>query len=210
MLGGHSRRVRHRWTEVLLAVVDGASPEIPKLRRWDRRIVVNRFNRLFDLLKGDVLMHMRWLMFAAHIDRIVVHMLEMRSPDDYLPAIEAAGRLRLRPAIAQITGYVDDSRPDVAMLAARALVRIDPALGVRRVVNEFLRRPEWDVRRMALVLTDARTEIRVALAQAVQHADAEARPRVTALIEALMDEADAHVVRPEAELALRRIGATVE
>jgi hypothetical protein len=127
-----------------------------------------------------------------------------------MPAIEAAGRLRLRPAIARITGYVDDSRPDVALLAAQALVRIDPALGVRRVVNEFLRRQDWDVRRMATVLTAATSEIRVALAQAVHHTDARTTARVTELIKALMDEAQAHAVRPDVEIALRRIAARAE
>jgi len=106
---------------VLLTVVDGESPEIPKLRWWDRRTAVNRFNELFEMLKGDVQMHMRWLMFAARMDKVVLRMLEMRSPRDYVPAIEAAGRLRLRPAIGQVTRYVDDSRPEIAMLAAQAL-----------------------------------------------------------------------------------------
>ena len=36
---------------MVVAVVDGESPEIPKLRWWDRRTVVNRFNELFEMLK---------------------------------------------------------------------------------------------------------------------------------------------------------------
>jgi HEAT repeat protein len=194
-LSGHSRRVRRRWSEVLLTVVDGDSPEIPKLRWWDRRVVIDRFNELFEMLKGDVQMHMRWLMFAGRLDKVILRMLEMRSPRDYVTAIEAAGRLRLRPAIGPVSGYIDDPRPEVAMLAAQALVRIDPALGVRRVVNEFVHRPDWDVHRMASVLADGRSEIRVALAEAVRHADVDTRPRVIELIEALRDEAGGRAVR---------------
>jgi len=194
-LSGHSRRVRRQWSEVLLTVVDGESPEIPKLRWWDRRTVVNRFNELFEMLKGDVQMHMRWLMFAARMDKVVLRMLEMRSPRDYVPAIEAAGRLRLRPAIGQVTRYVDDSRPEIAMIAAQSLVRIDPALGVRRVVSEFLHHPDWDVSRMASVLADGRAEIRVALAEALRHADMDTRPKVIELIEALRDEPGGRAIR---------------
>ncbi len=179
----------------MLAVVDGDSPDIPKLRWWDRRTIVNRFNELFEMLKGDVQMHMRWLMFAARMDKVVLRMLDMRSPSDYVPAIEAAGRLRLRPAIGQVTRYIEDSRADVAMLAAQSLVRIDPALGVRRVVSEFVRRDDWEVNRMASVLADGRTEIRVALAEAVRHADIVTRPRVIELIEALRDEPGGRAIR---------------
>jgi len=194
-LSGHDRRIRRQWSEVLLTVVDGDSPEIPKLRWWDRRTVINRFNELFEMLKGDVQMHMRWLMFAGRIDKVVLRMLEMRSPRDYVPAIEAAGRLRLRPAIGQVTRYVDDSRPEVAMIAAQALVRIDPGLGVRRVVSEFLHHPDWEVHRMAAVLADGRSEIRVALAEALRHSETEQRPRIIELIEALRDEPGGRAIR---------------
>jgi HEAT repeat protein len=180
---------------VLLTVVDGESPEIPKLRWYDRRTVINRFNELFDLLKGDVHMHLRWLMFAARMDKLVLQMLDKHSPRDWWLAIEAAGRLRLRPALPKVMRYLEDPRPEVAAHAAQAFVRIDPALGVRRVVGEFLRRPEWDVRNVAAILNDGRSEIRVALAEALKHADAEMRPRVIELIEALRDEPGGRAIR---------------
>lgn len=176
-------------------MVDGDSPDIPKLRWWDRRTIVNRFNELFEMLKGDVQMHMRWLMFAARMDKVVLRMLDMRSPRDYVLAIEAAGRLRLRPALKPVTRFVDDPRPEVAQLAAQSLVRIDPALGVRRVVSEFLHHPDWDVHQMASVLADGRSEIRVALAEALKHADADTRPRIIELIESLRDEPGGRAIR---------------
>jgi HEAT repeat protein len=178
-----------------LTVVDGESPEIPKIRWWDRRTIVNRFNELFDMLKGDVHMHLRWLMFAARMDKLVLQMLDKNSPRDWWLGIEAAGRLRLRPALPKVMRFLDDVRPEVAAHAAQAFVRIDPALGVRRVVNEFLRRPEWDTREVAAILADGRSEIRVALAEALKHADVDMRPRVIELIEALRDEPGGRAIR---------------
>src|SRR5438552_411532 len=133
-MSGHRRKVRRTWTEVLLTVVDGDSPEIPRLRWWDRRAVIGRLDELFDMLKGDVHMHLRWLMFAAHMDKMVLRMLDMRRDADRQLAIEAAGRLRLRQALSRVTAFVADPDPETSILAAQALVRIDPAIGVRRIV----------------------------------------------------------------------------
>ncbi len=178
-----------------MTVVDGESPDIPKLRWYDRRTVITRFNELFDLLKGDVHMHLRWLMFAARMDKLVVQMLDKHSPRDWWIAVEAAGRLRLRPALPRVMKYLEDPRPEVAAHAAQAFVRIDPALGVRRVVGEFLRRPEWNVREVAAILADGRSEIRVALAEALKHAEPDMRPRVIELIESLRDEPGGRAIR---------------
>ena len=189
------RRVRRNWTNVLLEALDGETPPLPKLRRWDRRTVITRFNYLFETLTGDAHAQLRRVAHEAGLDDDVLRMLSSRNAADQLTAIVAAGHLAWPDASPILHRMIADPRPSHSLAAAEARTRIEPASAVRAIVDEYARRRDWHPSRVINVLDDARASIGDALAAALRAATEAQQIRIVDLITALRDPAGTSAVR---------------
>lgn len=183
------QRVIAHCRPLLLQALEQARPEIPKLSRAERIIVLRLWRQLHESLRGPALEKLNAIALRCGFDTLARELLLRRNIDDQLLGIAATGLLRDKRAWDAVRRYACSANPVVSLAAARSLLLIDPEGGLRQLLPDFAARADWPIAGIAAMLADGGPDratgplIRAAI-QCARAADAaQSAPRLLRLLE---------------------------
>jgi len=173
------------WRPALLAAMMGEGGALPTLPRRDRSLFLRLWAYLHESVRGEAGQRLNVVARALGLQAAALHQLRSGARADRLLAILALGHLRDKaawPALSRLAARPD---PLVSVLAARALVQIDPFDAAVQLMPLMLRRQDWDVARVANFLAEAREAFWLLLVRSLPGMDPADVPRALRLAEAL-------------------------
>lgn len=138
------RRTLDRWRPVLMASLyqpDDAA--LPRLSRTSTADFLELWNHLHQSLDGAARDNLNQVAGALRVPAIVCGMLRKRGFHSRLLAAQTAGNLRLIAAWDALRQQLEDESAGLSLVAARALVRIDPERAAPLVLPELIKREDW-------------------------------------------------------------------
>lgn len=185
------RRREHfnaRWRPVFAAVAIGGGDEsagatLPALPSRDRRLFLAEWNVLHDLLQGESKSRLNALAVRLGIDRYARQLLGAGRLADRLLAAATLGHLRDASARDELLAMLASDNTLVSLVAARALISIDPAAALPRVLPVIRDREDWSTPRVADLFMEAGPEaVSVPLEAAIAACPPEQVPKLIAVL----------------------------
>jgi HEAT repeat protein len=200
----HERRFTERWQPLFAACAVEAPAALPALAPADGPLFLALWLRAQESLRGDAQQNLNALAAQAGADRLAVGYLASGSARLELLALVAAGHLRLAALWPLAESLAAHAPPVVALTAAQALLRIDSARALPRMLVLAARREDWPVARVSTMLRECDVgEAGLALAAAID-AEREAAPQGPGLprLLRLLGAVAAEAARPAVRAAL--------
>ncbi len=174
------------WRPALLEVLAGGPVRsLPALATADQMSFLKYWSYLQESLRGSASQTLNQVGFALKVPQFAQQWLRSGRRTERLLAILALGHLRDKSAwddlFAQAVG--DDSL--VSLQAVRAMLQIDPVRGVQHLMPLLIKRHDWDINRLAVMLAASRTELEGLLSRKITRVDPVNMGRLMRLAEVL-------------------------
>lgn len=164
-----------RWEPLLIECVIGVPAGLPALAPGDAELFLRLWSRMHDAVRGAAEAHLNAVARAVGADRVAAGFLGSRNLRKRMTAVLALGQLREPAARGRLEPLLADARPGLSLAAAQALLRIDAAAVLPRVLATAGRREDWAPAKLVSMLREADAgQVSEALAAAV--ADALVQP----------------------------------
>jgi len=150
------QQVTELWTPILFnwlydADADSAPQQLPPLDAAGFAIVVQLWLQLEQTVRGEASGRLAELAERLGFIPVMHQWLDSYEEEKQLTAIMALGLVQDKSAFNQLMPYVLDNRTLFSLVAARALLTIDPWLGLPVILSQ-LQRDDWSVNRLAGLL----------------------------------------------------------
>lgn len=176
-----------RWRPLLLALMvdEAAGPALPPLPARDRLRFLRLWVYLHESVRGEAADRLNRAARELGLPAFAQRQLRRGSRPARLQAVLALGHLREVAAAEDLWQLARSRDPLVSLIAARALVQIDPLQGAERLTPLVLMRHDWDMARLATFLAEARDAFWLYMVRHLPALPVEALPRALRLAEAL-------------------------
>lgn len=149
-----------RWRPVLAGVAlgnrdAGYGAGLPVLPKRDSRLFLVEWNILHDLLRGESKERLNNLAAELGVEQIARRLFRSKRLADQLLGAATLGHLRDPSAWAELLTMLDSDSTLVSLVAARALISIDPEAAVPRVLPVIRDRNDWSTPRVADLFMEA-------------------------------------------------------
>jgi len=183
--------VAERWRPLMLAAAIDAVPPLPPLAARDAWAFILLWQQIAEGLRGEARTRLRELARQAGMAAVARRWLRGTGAARRLMALAMLGHLGDPADWDALRAQLGERRPDLSLMAARALVLSDAQRALPDVVAQLLTRTDWPVSRVASLLREAGAELACAPVLALlQQADDEALLRLLPLL-AVIDEQEA-------------------
>ncbi len=182
----HEQRFIAVWRPALMeSLADPAGCALPELAGRDFLTFLKLWNYLQESLRGAATESLNRVARRLACDTLARRLLHAGSRPERLLAIVTLGNLRERTAWLDLMRMVRSKDTVTSLIAARALIQVDPKSGAEALLPWILVRQDWDIARVARMLLEARAAFAVLLTRAVSRTRADELLRVLQLVEAL-------------------------
>ena len=137
------RRVTARWNPLIAECAERVPPTLPPLSRRELEGFLVLWCRALESLRGHAQDHLREMARRIGVEGHLRKLLKSKKMQLQLLAVISLGHLRARDAIPMLLELVRESPSLVSTNAARALMRIDPALAMPHVLEATASRADW-------------------------------------------------------------------
>lgn len=163
------RDVAAFWIPLIARCAETSTATLPALKKRDADDFVLLWCRAMDPLQSEAQDRLRDMARRLGADRHARRMLDSRSMRRRLVATAALGHLGAQDLAADLQTQIASSPPMPSLVAAKALIRINPGVGVRTVLSVAARREDWPVSSVAAMLRQCPDELMApALASAIR------------------------------------------
>jgi hypothetical protein len=131
---------------------------LPKLRRYERLIMIKAWNRTQETVTGDATACLNDFALNLSLDVLARKMLLRTNRSEQLMAIFTLGNLRDKSSWAELIAVARSKNPVTSLTAVRALVQIDAASAIPELMDSMLNRYDWEIQRIAQMLKLAKPE----------------------------------------------------
>ncbi len=152
---GLQARTLARWRPVLLRAAMGDKLLPLPLPKHEREALMLLWNQLQDGLRGHAHQGLNALATQLGLHELALRFAARRSGGLRLLGLRTLGHLGDVGDWPCLENLLADPRSVISLAAARALLRIDARRAAPRVLDEFLRRGDWPVPRLATLLREA-------------------------------------------------------
>lgn len=174
------------WRPALLEVLAGGSVRaLPTLARVDQMSFLKYWTYLQESLRGSASQTLNQVGFALKVPQFAQQWLASGRRSERLLAILALGHLRDKSAWDALFAQAVSDDSLVSLQAARALLQIDPVRGVQHLMPLLIKRHDWDINRLAVMLAASRSELEGLLSRKITRVDPANMGRLMRLAEAL-------------------------
>jgi len=150
-----ARVVTARWRAVLLAALNGEPPPAVSVPRAQVRVFLHEWNAMHESARGDARAGLDQLLRMADLPRHCRAWLRRPGARRLVLALRTLGHLAEGDDWSAVRPHLDDVRGNVALAAARALMRIDDARSAPLILQTFSRRSDWPAAAVYDMLADA-------------------------------------------------------
>jgi HEAT repeat protein len=189
-------RATNFWRGVLESAMRGEPKPIPPLPRNEVSGFVDAWNELHDIPENAHNPGMQAVAQAVGLERRLYMALDHGGFHDRVMSIIALGYLGSETHIEKLVRYLDHSSPILSIVAARAVMRINPSLGVEKVIPQIVERQDWVQGQVAMMLGEAGSAaVSRDLGEATLQANDAVAPRMVRLLADISPQDAAPVIR---------------
>lgn len=170
------RRAADLWNPLLAQCADRAPVSLPKLRARDRVRFLLLWCHQQESLRGEAQDQLRAMARRLDADLHARRLLGSNHLAHRLVAVVALGHLHARDFIPMLARQVTWEPTLVSLIAAKALVRIDAALGIEPVLVAAALREDWPLASVANILSECSPELVAAALSAAIRRELAANP----------------------------------
>jgi HEAT repeat protein len=147
------------WQPILVNAVEIPTSDLPRLARRDLPESLLLWNHLQESLLDESKDHLNQIAKALSIEHAALGLLRRGNLRERLLAIVTLGQLRERAAWDQLLTIAQREGALLSVVAARALVMIDPTKAVPELIPLLLARADWPASRVANMLRIAGADV---------------------------------------------------
>lgn len=194
---------RTRWQPILAETLFDSPTFVPPLRRSERYYFLVEWNRLFDMVQGDVTPRLVHLATQVRIDIYAGELLLSGSAKQRLLALVTLGHLRIPGYWPILLAISTNDSPVVSLAAARGLLQMDAEKGVEALLRIYGKRDDWPIHWVAKLLYEVGPDATsIALASAVRDASEANEGALVSRLVKLLPTAHAILASPTAVFVL--------
>ena len=147
---------RQLWRPVLAEMMTAYPGDVPELEKNHQHIFMEEWNRLYSLVQGEA--HTRLQVLAHHkqLNEIAHRYIDSSNMHYRLLAIVTLGRMQDYTVWNDLIDMVDKPHSILSLTAAQALVDIDSNSAMQFLVTHIIKRKDWPVARVAMLLHSAK------------------------------------------------------
>lgn len=184
------------WRQVLSEAALEAPARVPALHRGEVSGFVDAWNELHEIPGHEDNPGMLAVADAVDLERQLYMALDHGGFHDRVMAIIAMGHLKSPTHLEKLVKCLEDDSPIISITAARAVMRIDPQLGVEKVIPKIMSRQDWVQGNVAALLGEAGPAVvSRPLGEATLQANDAVAPRMARLLADVSPSAAAPVIR---------------
>ena len=174
------------WRPALLEVLAGGSVRsLPALATADQMSFLKYWSYLQESLRGSASQTLNQVGFALKVPQFAQQWLRSGRRAERLLAIFALGHLRDKSAWDDLFAQAVSDDSLISLQAVRAMLQIDPVRGVQHLMPLLIKRHDWDINRLAVMLAASRTELEGLLSRKITRVDPVNMGRLMRLAEVL-------------------------
>lgn len=143
------------WEGLIAESLDGLPENLPPVKSRDAISFLRLWNHLQESLRAESNEKLNLLARAADIDVVAMDFLDRGSMDERLLAINTLGWLRHSTNWKKLYAIAESDDPVYSLVAAKALMRIEPQRGLRNIMPLMARRADWSAATVASILREA-------------------------------------------------------
>jgi hypothetical protein len=142
------------WRPLLMQSVDRLPEPLPPLPAADRAAFLRLWNYLQESLRGQATGNLNRLLVACRLDEYANRLIASRRIADQLLGAVTLGHLREPGADDALRPLAEGPHPLLSLVAARALLQIDPVQNLDWFMIQLARRTDWPLGKVAAVLSE--------------------------------------------------------
>ena len=150
-----ARMLAARWHPLLAECAEHVPATLPPLAADDMEAFLVLWCHALESLRGQAQEHLRALARCLGVEIHLQKMLRSRRLQMELLAVVCFGHLRSRDVIPQLLGLLRDGPSVISSTAARALMRIDPAIAMPHVLETTARREDCALANVVPAFTES-------------------------------------------------------
>ncbi len=143
------------WRPLFVQALYDPPTELPRLSEEEKYLFLTLFNQYHSIVKGEGKKRLNAFADAANIRRFVLRTLINGSSRRRLAATHAAGLFREPIAFKYLVKEVASENTAFSLAAASAMVNIDAARAVKKLIPLFARRDDWPASACERLLSEA-------------------------------------------------------
>lgn len=179
-----AERLHAEWEPLLVESIVQTPGSLPRISPLDRFELMILWNYLQESLRDEAIENLNAAARLVKLDQYALKLLDHKNLRKKLPAIQTLGWLGEVSAWEKLCAIAGDDDPVLSLCAARALLRIDGARGLRLLLPIIARRADWSFSLIGGMLKESGADlISEPLARAVLLIPAEQTPRMVRLLE---------------------------
>jgi len=132
-----------RWRDVLLDWMAGEQPELPRIGLGETGELLKMWCAMQEALRGDAKAGLNALLIRLKLDQRCRRWLRGHSVRRILTSLRVLGHLGAVDDWPRVRRFVNVRRSFLSLVAARALMRIEPVRSVPVILDCYARRADW-------------------------------------------------------------------
>jgi hypothetical protein len=190
------RQIIDLWRPLFFESIEEMPQKLPVILASDRFTLMQLYNSIQESIVGEAKGHINVLARRVGIARDALKLMRRGKLTRRLTAIIAVGNLHEETAKDYLESLLQDKSAPLSLLAAHALLRIDPQSAIARIAVLCGSRRDWSPVRVIEMLNEAGTEtIAGPLSKVAADASADESIRVLGFLEATRCAAAFPIVR---------------
>lgn len=151
--------VRGVWQQIFTDCFEGTPKELPEIRSQDMVTVLVLWNYFHEIFRDQARERLNEIAVSIGADEWALQALKNGSIRQRLLAIQTLGWLKEDRAWFEILEIMHDEEPVIALCAAKALLRINPAFGIEYFMPLVAERSDFNVATVGKSLRSAGAEV---------------------------------------------------
>ena len=173
------QKARQIWRPVLAKVMLSDPENIPRLEKKHQHVFLQEWNRFYFMLRGEALTRLQKLASDKHLDLIAHQYINSRNIRKRLQGIITLGHMQDYSVWDKLIDFINSKHAILSLTAAQALVDIDSKNAIRFLLPHIIKRRDWPVARVAMLLSSANPdELSMLLKQTINQSPEEDIPYI--------------------------------
>lgn len=170
---------RQIWQPILAEVALSYPDNIPVLQKKHQHEFLLEWNKFYSMMRGEVRVRLQKLSRERQLDLIAIRYINSSNIGNKLLGIVTLGHMQDYSIWNEMINMVNSEHPIMSLTAAQALVDIDSKNAIPYLVPHIIKRRDWPVARVAMLLSSADHEkLSETLEQVIAEASEEDLPYV--------------------------------
>jgi hypothetical protein len=179
-----TQRAKKIWRPILAKVMLSTPETIPRLEKKHQHVFLHEWNRFYSILRGEALTRLQTLSSQKRLDLIAYKYINSRNIRKQLQGIITLGHMQDYSVWDKLIDFASSQHAILSLTAAQALVDIDSKNAIRFLLPHIIKRKDWPMARVAMLLNSANPgELSILLKQTINQSPEEDIPYILSFLD---------------------------